>query len=113
LFGKGAVFPDGTLVTWAIEGGKPFHDTVRALLGRDDRMPVVLWIKPGGQVSTYPDPAVPVVPISSSFYGSTMPTSASWLTRVSTSAETHAAERPVPRLAVAPMREKQRFRTDC
>jgi hypothetical protein len=65
LFGKGAVFPDGTLVTWAIEGGvdgKPFHDTVCALSGRDDRMPVVLWIEPGGQVFTYPDPAVPVVP---------------------------------------------------
>lgn len=63
-YGKGAVYADGTMVVWAVDGGidgTPHHDTVSSLLGRDDRVAAAFWIKPGGEVSVYPDPAFPVV----------------------------------------------------
>jgi len=62
--GKGAIFPDGELVVWAVAGGtdgRPHHGTVSEQLGRSDEMPVALWIKPGGEVSVLMDGAFPVV----------------------------------------------------
>lgn len=61
--GKGAVFEDGHLALWTVDGvdGHPYHEAACALLKRDDRMPIAFWVKPSGAVSILVDRALPPV----------------------------------------------------